>query len=129
MSFYVPVSAKGIIINKEGKVLLLKNERNQWELPGGRIERGEQPEIAVVRELQEEVGFHVKVSKLINTWLFEVIPGRFVLIITYLCIYDEKQEIQLSDEHITYGWFEKQQLDSIPISEGYKKSIRMIYES
>jgi hypothetical protein len=37
----VQVSVKGVIV-RAGRVLLLKNERDEWELPGGRIE----PEVA-----------------------------------------------------------------------------------
>lgn len=38
-----PVSIKGVVLH-EGAVLLLKNERDEWELPGGKLERGETPE-------------------------------------------------------------------------------------
>ena len=37
-----PVSVKGVAI-QDGKVLLLENERNEWELPGGKLEVGEDP--------------------------------------------------------------------------------------
>src|SRR3989344_2633462 len=48
-----------VIQNEEGKVLLLhRNEpgKSQWELPGGKIEEGEEPWQAAVRETLEEVG-------------------------------------------------------------------------
>ena len=35
------ISVKGVVLNSADKVLLLKNERDEWELPGGRIEIGE----------------------------------------------------------------------------------------
>ena len=69
MSFLIPVSAKGVLINSEGRVLLLKNERNMWELPGGRIEQGEQPEQALIREIDEEIGITVSVKQLIDVCL------------------------------------------------------------
>lgn len=34
-----PVSIKGVLI-LDGKALLLKNERDEWDLPGGKIELG-----------------------------------------------------------------------------------------
>ncbi|GGM43483.1 hypothetical protein GCM10012275_13070 [Longimycelium tulufanense] len=40
-----PISIKGVVV-RDGKVLLLKNEREEWELPGGRIEPGELPKSA-----------------------------------------------------------------------------------
>ncbi|MEV6136524.1 NUDIX hydrolase [Nocardia sp. NPDC051990] len=49
-SGYVPqmysISIKGVVV-RDGRVLLLKNEREEWELPGGRIEPGETPEECV----------------------------------------------------------------------------------
>ena len=35
-----PISVKGVVV-RAGRVLLLKNERDEWELPGGRLEAGE----------------------------------------------------------------------------------------
>jgi len=50
-----PVSVKGVIV-RAGRVLLLRNERNEWELPGGRLEAGETPAQCVVREIGEAGG-------------------------------------------------------------------------
>src|SRR5437899_2943747 len=47
-----PISIKGVVV-RDGKVLLLRNERDEWELPGGRIEVGETPEECVAREIHE----------------------------------------------------------------------------
>jgi 8-oxo-dGTP pyrophosphatase MutT (NUDIX family) len=45
------------VIEREGKVLCVWNHRYQtWGLPGGGVEMGEQPEVAALRELEEEVG-------------------------------------------------------------------------
>jgi ADP-ribose pyrophosphatase YjhB (NUDIX family) len=35
----LPVSVKGVVLDEE-KVILLENERGEWELPGGRLEAG-----------------------------------------------------------------------------------------
>jgi ADP-ribose pyrophosphatase YjhB (NUDIX family) len=50
-----PVSVKGVVAH-DGRVLLLKNDRSEWELPGGRLELGETPEECVAREIEEETG-------------------------------------------------------------------------
>jgi 8-oxo-dGTP pyrophosphatase MutT (NUDIX family) len=53
-----PVSVKGVAV-QDGKVLLLRNERDEWELPGGKLEVGEDPADCVVREISEESGWPV----------------------------------------------------------------------
>lgn len=40
VTYRFPVSAKGAI-EVDGRLLLLRNERNEWELPGGKLEIGE----------------------------------------------------------------------------------------
>ena len=53
------VSAAGIILNEKGQVLLLDHllrPRSGWGLPGGFLERGEQVEAALRREVREETG-------------------------------------------------------------------------
>ena len=41
-----PVSIKGVLV-EAGRVVLLENDRDEWELPGGRLEPGKAPEGAV----------------------------------------------------------------------------------
>jgi hypothetical protein len=53
-----PVSVKGVTV-QAGKVLLLENERDEWELPGGKLELGEDPADCVVREIGEVPGLEM----------------------------------------------------------------------
>jgi 8-oxo-dGTP pyrophosphatase MutT (NUDIX family) len=51
-----PVSVKGVLVTSDGKVVLVFNDRGEWELPGGRIELGESAEECLAREIEEELG-------------------------------------------------------------------------
>ena len=48
------------VVEHDGRVLLVRlSYRKAWGLPGGLLQRGEQPAAAVVREVAEEVGLHI----------------------------------------------------------------------
>lgn len=130
MILEIPISVKGIMIDSQGKILLLKNERNLWELPGGRIEEGEQPEDALKREVQEELGIEVTIKKLNDTWIYEVQKERYTLIITFEVAYESEETILLNEEHIDMGWFSLAEIEHLNAAEGYKNSIKKaMYQS
>lgn len=70
-----PVSVKGVLVTSDGKIVLVFNDRGEWELPGGRIELGETPEDCLAREIEEELGVTANVEQTIDSYLFEVIPA------------------------------------------------------
>lgn len=118
-----PVSIKGVLLI-EGAVVLLKNERDEWELPGGRLEAGEDPATCVVREIQEELGLDVKVAGIIDCCMLEVLPGKEVVIVTYGCRLEGHDEIEISAEHKEVGLFAPEALADLRMPEGYRRSVR-----
>lgn len=91
----LPVAC-ALICDLDGKVLLLRREDRSmadldglWELPGGKVEFGEDPEAAAVREVLEETGLAVKVTgmvPLVYTNIWEHPSGtRQVFLLTYIC--------------------------------------------
>ena len=87
----------GIVMNEKEEVLVGKRGispligvSEMWEYPGGKIDFGETPEAAIVREIQEETGLKVKVISLlpeIFTHVWENQDGSRlqVIIIVYKC--------------------------------------------
>ena len=97
-----PVSIKGVLV-EAGRVVLLENERDEWELSGGRLEPGEAPTTCLVREFAEELGAAVVVASIIDCWVYEVLPQREVVIITYGVQRCDEEELRVSDEHRRLG--------------------------
>jgi 8-oxo-dGTP diphosphatase len=69
-----------VVHDAAGRLLLIQRghdpHRGQWSLPGGRIEAGESPEQAVVREVHEETGLQVVPGRLVGR---VTIPGDGVV--------------------------------------------------
>lgn len=104
--------------------MLLYNERDEWELPGGKLDPDESPEQCVVREIREELGLDVAADALLDTWIYTIFPGECVLIVTYGCLERAEHKAVLSHEHKQVGWFPVGQVVDLPMPEGYKRSVR-----
>jgi len=121
-----PVSVKGVVA-RDGRILLLHNERGEWELPGGRLELGETPEQCVVREIAEETGWTVTAGPILDAWLYHITQaGKRVFIVTYACQLNSGQEALdpvLSDEHQRIGLFTPGEIAGLVMPQGYKDSI------
>ena len=65
-----PVEVVQAVILRDGEVLLaLRRNLRGWELPGGNLEPGEAPEVALRREVWEETGLAVAIEGLTGTYL------------------------------------------------------------
>lgn len=123
----LPISVKGVLIS-EARVLLLLNERGEWDLPGGRPDPGEDHRAALSREVGEETGLAVEVGAALADYLFEVLPGRFVRILPFVCRLSGGTEVVLSHEHLETRWVPLAELgesiDGHPLPGGYLGAIR-----
>lgn len=118
------VSVKGILFDRDGRVLLCHNDRGDWELPGGRPGRDEDDETCLRREMREETGLEIEVAQFVSAYRFEVLPGRDVDIRAYGCrMSTPAPTLVLSEEHIELAFFTHEELDQIDLPTGYRDVI------
>jgi 8-oxo-dGTP diphosphatase len=75
------------LIRDGGRVLMSRRRADQpmpllWEFPGGKVEPGEHPEIALVREVREELGCEVTVERIFEV-VFHAYPEFDLVMLVY----------------------------------------------
>ena len=121
-AYRFPVSVKGIVV-RDAAVVLVRNRRDEWELPGGKLELNESPERCVAREIEEELGLDVEPKDVVDAWVYTIVPGTHVLILTYGCTERVTRDAVLSGEHTRLEWIALDDVSGLRMPSGYKSSI------
>ncbi|MDE3056250.1 MAG: NUDIX domain-containing protein [Verrucomicrobiota bacterium] len=118
----------GCYLEHEGKILFLLRAKDRlegdcWGVPGGKLEKGEEPLDAAVRELHEEIGVEFKREAILYLLpLYVKKPfGEFVFHLLQVRL-TEVPLIRLNDEHTAACWLEEKDLDILPMVLGGKEA-------
>ena len=102
------------VITHENKIFATQRGygdfKGGWEFPGGKIEPGEMPKEAVVREIMEELGVEIEVGELIDTVEYDY--PQFHLSLTCFWCTIKSGELTLK-EHEAAKWLAKDELYSV----------------
>lgn len=102
----MPVSAKAVVISKDGRILLMRKSSGIVDLPGGKVEEGEDLYLALRREVAEETGLKVKKFDFVASWVKHHAQLGDRLIVIFEARVKSKAkaiDIEMSEEH---GWFD-----------------------
>ncbi|MBQ9160088.1 MAG: NUDIX domain-containing protein [Methanobrevibacter sp.] len=116
------LAAKGIC-EYNGKILLLKirskssHDAGKWEIPGGKVKKGEFFDVALKREYMEETGLEINVDSLYNVIQRDYVAcktnEKIKSIQLIMNVSSNSDEVTISEEHDDYGWFTKEEVNQM----------------
>lgn len=122
------VSMKVVVFNTEGNMLALRRSETDpvrpfgWDIPGGRLEEGEDLENGIKRETLEESGLALDAVTLVDAVAGYNARKEFWVTIGYRAIVDAP-EVILSYEHDKYEWISKEEFLARESTEKIKRLV------
>ena len=117
------------IIRKDGKIFATQRGygdfKDWWEFPGGKIESGESPEQALVREIHEELSTDIIIEKLLHTVEYDY-PKFHLTLHCYLCTL-ASDSLHLN-EHEAARWLAKDDIYTVKWLPADEEVLEMLAE-
>ncbi|MBU1111329.1 MAG: NUDIX domain-containing protein [archaeon] len=119
------IAVKSFIVNDFNQLLLIKrrpidpHSPGVWEIPGGRLNLGEDPFEGLKRETLEETGLAIDVLNPLRVHHFTRDDGQQITMITFFCK-PLNNSVVLSEEHTDFGW--------MPVGESYSKLVDCFHD-
>lgn len=128
MSKTYGLTVRGIIKNDSDEILIVKRhpksrtDPEMWELPGGKVEKGEDFEYALVREIKEETNLDCTVGDFCEAVQNDYMHKRTVQLMMYLD--DITGDVKISEEHTDWMWAGTEDIKKLEISTSLEKLLK-----
>ena len=106
-----PVSVKALIKDQD-RYLLLQNERGEWDFPGGKLETGATVGQTLLEEVNEDTNLDIEVEQLCYLEQHHV-NRSWVVVGVYYAQINSARAVQISHEHMEYGFFSEVEIKSL----------------
>lgn len=113
-SFHVTI--KGLYFDGRGRVLLMQEHDGVWDLPGGRLEHGEDFATALRRECREEMGIECGILDTTPYWAWSALDrdGLWKVVLCFRITLPHL-EFTPSDECVAVGFYDDRGLAALPV--------------
>jgi 8-oxo-dGTP pyrophosphatase MutT (NUDIX family) len=111
------VTIKGLYFDDHGRVLLMREHDGVWDLPGGRLEHGEDFSTALKRECREEMGIECGILDTTPYWAWSALDrdGLWKVVLCFRITLPHLEFIP-SDECVAVGFYDDTGLATIPVA-------------
>ncbi len=121
-----------VIENSEGNILYLKRSSNsswgvgQWQLPGGKLEWGEDPVTTLEREVAEETGIKAENQGLLETYTSHIIAKNtdYHAVQLMYKMKTKDTKVRISEEHDEFKWMSFEDARKYEYAVGHEKFIK-----
>ncbi|OGC79393.1 MAG: hypothetical protein A2145_02665 [candidate division Zixibacteria bacterium RBG_16_40_9] len=127
-----PVPGAAVLIEKEGKILLVQRKFNpfalDWSLPSGFIEYNETAQECATRETKEETGLKIKINQLFNIYLAQDDPRTHVILMVYLANIIQGK-LKAGDDAKEVQFFSPSEIPSNMAFTAHKMALKEYFEN
>ena len=127
------LSVNALLRRADGRYLVLrraadsKRYAGRWDLPGGKVEKGEDFAVAIMREAREETGLKIKLSKALGCAQVELPNVRVVILLMEAIVLGGT--VRLSEEHDAHAWVRRADLVKLDLCPHFKTWVRKFFRA
>jgi len=109
-----------VIIDPEGRMLLAQRPAHKhlplkWEFPGGKVEPAESPEAALIREIREELGCSITITRALPPFT-HAYPAVVIKMLPFLCVLTADSAAPHPHEHVALRWVPPAELGTFDLA-------------
>ncbi len=132
------VATKAFVVHN-GKVLIIRESPNyvtgtnigKFDVPGGRVEPGQRFDESLQREIREETGLEVKITRPFHTdeWRPVVKGEQLQIVGTYFICEAVTDHVRLGNDHNEYLWIDPSRYQEYPLIDNLKRAFAAYKQS
>jgi len=119
------------VIEREGRVLICQRKGGRhalkWEFPGGKVERGETPQVALERELREELAIEARIGEEIHRHNVRYGNGPLIFLMFFRVTDFSGEPVNL--QFVRIVWEERSKLPDYDFLEGDVEFVRRLADT
>jgi len=109
-----PIPVVCAVLEHDGHLLLAQRPAHKhlplkWEFPGGKVEPGEDPATAIIREIREELGCEVVITRALPAFIHDY-KTVMIEMLPFVCALTSNSSLPHPHEHVALAWVKVEEL-------------------